>query len=116
MRKMIAAIAVLCMALLFAPVLWGLPPPGEQVPAELAWGLAAAMNSSEDANVAKMMNIEELTLEAVATETLATMPPHGGVRLVTLKSALESASHPGIMHPRGGPRGSPWAPAGCARR
>ncbi len=36
MRNTLAAIAAL-LALLFAPVLWGLPPPGAQAPAELAW-------------------------------------------------------------------------------
>lgn len=111
MRKMIAAIAVL-LALLFAPALWGLPPPGEQVPAELAWGLAANPMTT-DANVAEWTN---MTLEAVATLTLATMPPTGGVRLVTLKSALGPGVAPWDHAPERGPRGSPWAPAGCARR
>jgi len=90
MRKTLATIVAL-LALVFTPVLWGLPPPGDQVPAELAWGRAAQSNSSDDANVAKMMNIEELTLEAVATERLATTPPSGGVRLLTFNSALVSA-------------------------
>lgn len=115
MRKTIAAIAAL-LALLFAPVLWGLPPPGDQVPAELAWGWVAEHDSMTiEASVANGQMLVESTLEAVATETLATTPPTGGVRLVTLTRGLgpgDAFSH----NLPGRTRGSTWCPAGCARR
>ena len=85
MRKTLATIVAL-LALLFAPVLWGLPPPGVQVPAELAWDWAAERNSkTNEANAANWAIHSKLTLEAVATERLATTPSTGGVRLLTFK-------------------------------
>ena len=115
MRKMVAALAAL-LALLFAPVLWGLPPPGEQVPAELAWDWAAEHNSKTDeANEAIWMIPSKVTLEAVATEILATTPSTGGVRLLTFKSAFGpgDAFDPPLTERT---RGSTRPPAGGARR
>ncbi len=113
MRKTIAATVAL-LALVFAPVLWGLPPPGEQAPAELARGLAADSKHNED-DVGQWINHENRLLEAVATERLATTPSTGGVRLLTFKSALvfADAFSPPIPERT---QGSTDLPAGGARR
>jgi len=98
------------LALLFAPALWGLPPPGAQVPAELAWNQAA--NDADQANVAKMVIYEELTLGAVATERLATTPSTGGVRLLTFKSPFGSSSISAIGAQPERNQGPTWLPPG----
>ena len=50
MRRTLTAFAVF-LALIFVPVLWGLPPPGEQPPAELAWGCCLELNQQLHENV-----------------------------------------------------------------
>lgn len=76
MRKTIAALAAL-FALVFAPVLWGLPPPGDAVSVEPAepWALILKLDENDT------------QLAPERHDTLASMPAHGGVRLLTRKAA-----------------------------
>ncbi len=113
MRKMIAAIAVL-LALLFAPVLWGLPPPSEQVPAELAWGhdLEQTMETEGQENSAARPAAQRHIW--INPPPLYGGPAYGS-RLLTFKSDLVSRD---AFDPpaEGRMRGSTIAPAGGARR
>ena len=69
MRKLIALLGAVVLALVAAPALWGLPPPGDAVSVELA----EIQRAEEWINLVS----EEPTRAEVATERLATSPLTG---------------------------------------